>query len=106
MDQRPVDIAFTPAVKAAQERNRQRIRIRGTAREVEGDTGLEQRLIPEGYRARPEQVILFDVTARDSNCPQHIPQMFHADDVRHALEERDARIAALEQELAALRGAE
>jgi uncharacterized protein len=86
--------------------HRQRIKIWGTARVVEGDAALEARLMPEGYRARPEQVILFDVAAWDSNCPQHIPQMFHADDVRQALEERDARIAVLEQEIAALRGAE
>ena len=86
--------------------HRQRIKIWGTARVVEGDAELEARLMPEGYRARPEQVILFEVAAWDSNCPQHIPQMFHADDVRQAIEDRDARIAVLEQELASLRGAE
>ena len=86
--------------------HRQRIKLWGAARVVEGDAALEQRLMPEGYRARAEQVILFEVEAWDSNCPQHIPQMFHADDVRAALEDRDARIAVLEQELAALRGAE
>ncbi len=86
--------------------HRQRIKIWGTARVVEGDAALEQSLMPEGYRARPEQVILFDVAAWDSNCPQHIPQMFHADDVRQALEDRDARIALLEREIAALRAAE
>ena len=82
---------------------RQRIKIWGTARVVEGDAVLEQRLMPEGYRARPEQVILFEVAAWDSNCPQHIPQMFHADDVRKVLEERDEKIAMLEAELASLR---
>ncbi len=86
--------------------HRQRIKIWGTVRVIEGDTGLEQRLMPEGYSARAEQVILFDVEAWDSNCPQHIPQMFHADDVRQAIEDRDARIADLEQALAAFRGAE
>lgn len=86
--------------------HRQRIKLWGTARVVEGDAALEQRLMPEFYRARAEQVILFDIEAWDANCPQHIPQMFHADDVRTALAERDARIAGLEAELAALRGAE
>jgi hypothetical protein len=86
--------------------HRQRIKIWGTARVIEGDAALEHSLMPEGYRARPEQVILFDLAAWDSNCPQHIPQMFHADDVRQALKERDARIASLEQALAALRSAE
>lgn len=86
--------------------HRQRIKIWGTARVIEGDTVLEQRLTPEGYRARAEQVILFEVEVWDSNCPQHIPQMFHSDDVRQAIEERDATIARLEQELAALRSAQ
>lgn len=85
---------------------RQRIKLWGTARVVEGDAALEQRLMPESYRARAEQVILFEVEAWDSNCPQHIPQMFHADDARAALAERDEKIAMLEAELAALRRAE
>ena len=54
--------------------------------------------------ARPEQVLLFDLHAWDANCPQHIPQRFGIDDVAHLLAERDARIAALEAELLALRG--
>ena len=60
--------------------------------------------MPEGYKARPEQVILFTVSAWDSNCPQHIPQRFDAADVAAALASRDSRIAELEAELAALKG--
>lgn len=86
--------------------HRQRIKLWGTARVVEGDAELEQRLMPEGYRARAEQVILFDVEAWDANCPQHIPQMFLAQDVAQAIEQRDVKIALLEQEIAALRAAE
>ncbi len=81
--------------------HRQRIKIWGTARVVEGDAALEQRLMPAGMRARPEQVILFEIGAWDTNCQQHIPKMFYADDVAAALAARDARIAALEAELAA-----
>lgn len=86
--------------------HRQRIKIWGNARVVEGDAELEQRLMPDGYRARPEQVILFDVEAWDANCPQHIPQMFLAQDVAQAIEQRDGKIARLEQDIAALRAAE
>ena len=32
--------------------------------------------MPKGYKARPEQAILFTVSAWDANCPQHIPQRF------------------------------
>jgi uncharacterized protein len=55
--------------------------------------------MPDGYKARPEQVILFTVLAWDSNCQQHIPQRFEAADVATALAERDKRIEALEAEI-------
>ena len=64
---------------------------------------LTKKLMPEGYKARPEHVILFTVAAWDSNCPQHIPQRFEAADVAAALTERDQRIAALEAEVKRLR---
>jgi len=83
---------------------RQRIKIWGRARVVENDPELMARLMPPDYKARPEQAILFTVTAWDANCPQHIPQRFEAADVAAALAERDRRIAGLEQEIARLRG--
>ncbi|KQY90533.1 MULTISPECIES: pyridoxamine 5'-phosphate oxidase family protein [Roseateles] len=82
-----------------------RIKIWGRARVVEGDAELMAKLMPAGYPARPEQVILFDVEAWDVNCPQHIPQRFEAADVRAAIEARDVRIAELEQRVAALTAA-
>ena len=83
--------------------HRQRIKIWGKARVVEGDAELTAKLMPEGYKARPEQVILFTVSAWDSNCPQHIPQRFEAADVAAALGERDKRIEVLEAEIKRLR---
>jgi len=83
---------------------RQRIKIWGRARVVENDPELMARLMPTDYKARPEQAILFTVTAWDANCPQHIPQRFEAADVAAALAERDRRIAGLEEEIARLRG--
>ena len=82
---------------------RQRIKIWGEARVVENDPDLLARLMPEGYKARPEQVILFTVSAWDANCPQHIPQRFEAADVAAILSERDKRIATLEAEIVKLR---
>jgi predicted pyridoxine 5'-phosphate oxidase superfamily flavin-nucleotide-binding protein len=81
------------------------VKIWGTARVVEGDAELIAKLMPEGYKARPEQAILFTVTAWDANCPQHIPLRFEAAQVAAVLAERDARIKALEAELARLRPA-
>lgn len=85
--------------------NRRRIKIWGTARVVEGDEALTAKLMPQLYKARPEQVIVFTVAAWDANCPQHIPQRFEAADVAAALAERDRRIAELESEVARLKGA-
>ena len=82
---------------------RRRIKIWGTAQVIEGDADLVASLMPGGYKARPEQVILFTVTAWDANCPQHIPQRFDAGDVAHIVADRDAKIEALEAELADLR---
>jgi predicted pyridoxine 5'-phosphate oxidase superfamily flavin-nucleotide-binding protein len=91
--------------------HRRRVKIWGTARVVEDDPALTESLMPKGYKARPEQVILFTIAAWDTNCPQHIPQKFDAADVAAAMAEanarieaRDARIAELEAEIAKLKG--
>jgi predicted pyridoxine 5'-phosphate oxidase superfamily flavin-nucleotide-binding protein len=84
--------------------HRRRVKIWGEARVVDDDPALTQALMPKGYKARPEQVILFRISAWDTNCPQHIPQKFDAGDVAAALASRDARISELEAELAALKG--
>jgi predicted pyridoxine 5'-phosphate oxidase superfamily flavin-nucleotide-binding protein len=84
--------------------HRRRVKIWGEARIVDDDPALTKSLMPQGYKARPEQVILFKVSAWDTNCPQHIPQKFDAGDVAAALALRDARIAELESELALSKG--
>jgi uncharacterized protein len=82
--------------------NRRRIKLWGTARVVENDPELLAKLMPEGYEARGEQVILFQVAVWDTNCPQHIPQKIDLADVVQVIAERDKRIAELEAELARL----
>ena len=84
--------------------HRRRVKIWGEARVVEDDSALVQSMMPKGYRARGEQVILFTISAWDTNCPQHIPRKFDAADVAAALATRDARIAELEAEVVALKG--
>jgi predicted pyridoxine 5'-phosphate oxidase superfamily flavin-nucleotide-binding protein len=70
-------------------RHRQRMKLLGR---------LSLRDIPGPGRREREMVI--HVAAFDWNCPQHIPVRFEAEDVQHALDERDERIAQLEAELA------
>ncbi|MDO8290900.1 MAG: pyridoxamine 5'-phosphate oxidase family protein [Parvibaculum sp.] len=81
---------------------RSRVKIWGYA-EVSDDKTLIAQLMPENYRAKPQQAIIFHVTAFDTNCSQHIPQMFEASDVASALEYLKVRIVELETELAALK---
>ena len=52
--------------------NRRRVKVWGEAQVIEGDEELVAKLMPEGYKARPEQVIMLKVSAWDANCPQHI----------------------------------
>jgi len=84
--------------------NRRRIKVWGRARRVEDDTDLIFRLMPDGYKARSEAVILFEIEAWDTNCPQHIPQKFEAADVAGAMEHLNRRISELEAENAELKG--
>jgi predicted pyridoxine 5'-phosphate oxidase superfamily flavin-nucleotide-binding protein len=83
--------------------HKKRVKIWGEARVVEGDEELIARLMPKDYRARPEQAILFTVSAWNANCEQHIPVRYEAADVEAALAEAGRRLAALEAEVRRLR---
>jgi len=80
-----------------------RVKIWGEARVVEDDPALLADLMPRNYKARGEQAILFWVDTWNANCPQHIPQRFEAADVARMLDQRDRRIAELEEEIARLK---
>lgn len=82
--------------------HRRRIKLWGRAR-VERDPELAARLMPEGYRATPEQAIVFEVEAWDINCPQHIPVKLDALQVAAAMAHLEERIAELEAENARLK---
>jgi len=85
--------------------HRRRVKIWGTARVAENDPELIAQLMPMDYRARAEAAIIFAVEAIDVNCPQHIPQMFFAEDVAHAVAGLEQRIGDLEAENARLKAA-
>jgi len=79
--------------------HRQRMKIWGRARVVRGDQQLLARLCDATYEARVEQAIVFDISAWDANCPQHIPQLVSAEDAAAIIERLRARIEVLEAQL-------
>ena len=80
--------------------NRRRIKIWGTARVVEDDPALLEKLMAPGYEARPERAILFTIEAWDMNCPQHITPRYNDDEILGLIAPLKARIAELEAQLA------
>ena len=82
--------------------NRRRVKIWGTARVVEDDPVLIQSLTDTDYAdGTPEQAMVFEITAWDINCPQHITPRFTETDIARAVEPLHARIRELEAALAA-----
>ena len=84
---------------------RQRIKIWARARMVENDPALIERLFDQGYKARPERVILFTVEAWDVNCSAHIVTRFTEEEIEEAFVAVRDKIAELETENARLRAA-
>ena len=83
--------------------NRRRIKIWGTAEVIEDDPALLAMLVDQDYKAVPERVIVFRITAWDVNCPQHIPRKFSEPEIAQILEPYEIRIAELEAEILNLR---
>ncbi|MBT3351061.1 MAG: pyridoxamine 5'-phosphate oxidase [Nitrospinaceae bacterium] len=77
---------------------RRRVKIWGRAEVVENDPELIKKLVHPDYKAKPERVFLFHVTAWDINCPQHITPRFTEEDMSPEIEKLRARIAELEAE--------
>jgi predicted pyridoxine 5'-phosphate oxidase superfamily flavin-nucleotide-binding protein len=65
--------------------NRRRIKIWGTAKVIEGDAELIERLSTPDYPARVERAIVFIVEAWDVNCPQHIHPRWSKDQLEPVL---------------------
>src|SRR3954470_23397620 len=82
--------------------NQQRVKLWGTARVVEDDADLLERLHDPDHPGKVERAIVFTVEAWDINCPQHIHQRFSQRQVRPVIEQLQHRIAELEEALANL----
>jgi predicted pyridoxine 5'-phosphate oxidase superfamily flavin-nucleotide-binding protein len=83
--------------------NRRRVKLWGTARVVEDDDKLLERLSDLEYPGEVERALVFTVEAWDINCPQHIQPRFPERQVRPVIDRLQARIGELEEELSKLR---
>jgi predicted pyridoxine 5'-phosphate oxidase superfamily flavin-nucleotide-binding protein len=81
---------------------RRRIKLWGTAWFVEGDVELVKSLMPDGYRAHPEQVFMFSLSAWDANCPQHIPKRVDLAEMEAVITAKDRAILELTEQVAEL----
>ena len=82
--------------------NSRRVKLWGTARVVEGDPALQERLRDPEYPGKVERAILFTVEAWDVNCPQHIHPRFSQRQVGPVIEGLERQIADLKAEVARL----
>ena len=82
---------------------RQRVKLWGRARVIEGDLELMERLVDPTYKARPERAIVFTLDAWDANCQQHIVARYSEAEIAPAVDRLAARIKELEEEVARLK---
>jgi predicted pyridoxine 5'-phosphate oxidase superfamily flavin-nucleotide-binding protein len=81
--------------------NRRRVKIWGRARVVEDDPWMIDKLADADYAdGTPERAVVFEITAWDVNCPQHIRPRFTEADIAHAVQPLHDRINELESLLA------
>ncbi len=83
---------------------RQRVKLWGRARIIEGDLELMERLVDPAYKARPERAVVFTLEAWDVNCHQHIVPRYSEAEIAPAVNRLIARIRELEEEVARLKG--
>ncbi|CAN5555972.1 pyridoxamine 5'-phosphate oxidase family protein [soil metagenome] len=80
--------------------NSQRVKLWGTARVVEDDPNLLDKLRDPTYPGKVERAILFTVEAWDMNCDQHIHKRYNERQVAGVVDQLQGRIRELEKELA------
>lgn len=83
--------------------NRRRVKLWGSARVVENDPDLLEKLHDREYPGKVERAILFTVEAWDVNCPQHIHRRFSQAQIAPVIEKLQKRIAELESEVERLK---
>jgi predicted pyridoxine 5'-phosphate oxidase superfamily flavin-nucleotide-binding protein len=83
--------------------NRQRVKLWGTAKVVENDAKMLDRLSDPEYPGKVERAIVFTLEAWDTNCHQHIQPRLTQQQIAPIIEKLESRVRELEAELAKLR---
>lgn len=86
---------------------RARLKIYGHVEAIplDADPELAERVLDPGSKAKPERILRIRLEAFDWNCPQHITPRFTEREIDQAVHPLRERLAALEQENAALKAA-
>jgi uncharacterized protein len=79
--------------------NQNRVKLWGTARVVEDDPALLEKLRDPSYPGKVERAIVFTVEAWDVNCQQHIHRRFSERQIAPAVEKLQQRVRELEEQL-------
>ena len=79
--------------------NTRRVKVWGTAKVVEDDPALLERLRDPEYPGHVERAIVFTVEAWDINCPQHIHPRYSQRQITPVIAKLQARIEDLEEQL-------
>lgn len=79
--------------------HRRRVKLWGTARVIEDEPQLLERLRDRVYPAKVERAILFDIDAWDMNCHQHIHRRLPESTVSSTIEQLQAKVRELESKL-------
>jgi len=79
--------------------NRTRFKIWGTAKVVDNDLQLLERVYSPDYKANPERIFVFTIKAWDVNCPQHITPRYTLEELAPQFDRLNSRIKELEEQL-------
>ena len=81
--------------------HRARLKIYAEAQilDVAGNSELYEKLKPEDYKFKPEQMMIFKIKAYDWNCPQHITQRYTVAEIKEVFDLQKKHISDLEQQI-------
>jgi predicted pyridoxine 5'-phosphate oxidase superfamily flavin-nucleotide-binding protein len=83
--------------------NSGRVKLWGTARVVENDPELLERLHDPSYPENVERAIVFHIEAWDINCSQHIHKRYSERQIAPVIAKLEERVRELEAELSMVR---